>query len=252
MKMSNARYNNAGSPAKPILATPPRPNLISFFYHKDNKKLGLTPNGKNTIPLEMHEGKHHIRARDMDTQRIISEFSPITSPDKGNIQLKENKLYVKLSNLKNRTDHDYNIIQKDGQIDDNHYMATKTKLAECIALFKACYSDCSDKNSFIEKHNRNIKNADLYNPFILQLFYSTENFELEKYTELNKRLNYRAVLTLKHFENNTNKRKRLDDDTENTEPNFKKLKLFVPRTLRKKHPAIRRLSLGSLTMKTKI
>lgn len=162
------------SPAKAILATPPRLHCQAFFFvnPNGNKAEGLTPNGTRRVALRLYEGRHHHRVRDVHTPEVIVDGdNPLVSPHKNQPEAQMLRLDALFANLKNRSDSDFHFYEKDGEVDEGHFQASIQTIKKCIAQLKHCYKLAVDPEVFITDLNARIAEGKIYNPFGLQQIY---------------------------------------------------------------------------------
>ena len=168
------KNENIPSPAKPIVATPPRAGVNAFFFQNtlDLKTHGLTPGGKTLMPLQQHEGPHHGRVRsDANPQLIVSGDHPLSPSNKNNYEAQMLYLDALIVNLKNRSNHDYKIYQKNQAIDPAHFEATIVSIENNIKQIKTFCRLTPDPGAFLAELNQRIEQGKAYNPFGLKRIY---------------------------------------------------------------------------------
>ncbi len=162
------------SPAKAILATPPRAGCQLFFFRNPDgaKTAGFTPNGKRIIKLKRYEGEHHLWVRDPGAPHVIVDGdSPLPMLHKHKPEVGMLRLEALLANLKKRSDQDFKIFQEKGQVDEGHLQYAITSINECILQLKKCYKSAPNQKNFIDDLNARITQGKIYNPFGLKRIY---------------------------------------------------------------------------------
>lgn len=168
------------SPVKPRLVQTTFKNKEVFFFENpgNRKKIGVSPNGKTKIALNKFEGKSHNRIRSLDNEKLImSGASPVKSPHKTSFDAQMMKLEVKLIDLKDRVDKDYETYVENGQIDENHYKFCRNEIKKCIKQLKISYKLAKDKDEFINAFNKRVESDEIYNPVSLQKLYPKTGYD---------------------------------------------------------------------------
>ncbi len=164
------------SVAKATLATPPKGTQCFKYKHRENQQtVGLTPGGKQRIPLNKYEGVAHNYLRIDGSDRIFS------SPDRDSDNLELGDVLVAMKNLRDRTNKDYNMGS-----DLNHFKAAKIKINECIAILKTFYNEKGiNKKAFLDLLNSEINKGVFWNPFGLKEIYSVNGYQKDKACDKN-------------------------------------------------------------------
>ncbi len=174
-KISNPQFKKKSSPAKPVYGTPPRAGTRAFFFNDAEKEVGLTPGGRHTVKLSRYEGRSHQWVSTVTTpERLYRGDSTLVSPDKHNFERLSLILFMKLKNLKNRTDKDYNVKINQGEIESGHYLSSTISISECISSVKKCYKMAPDRHEFLREINQEILSKNIYNPFGLDRIYGID------------------------------------------------------------------------------
>lgn len=172
------RSNPFESPAEAILVSPLIEGTRTFHFRNKQKTLGQTPNKTNVIELDKNQiGSAHLITNPLGTELYITDETRWKEEDQSNTLNQNAKLFTMLTNLRNRSDTEYNFKMK-GTFSPRHLFAARIKIKECIDQLKVCINLAPNKEQFLETINQRIQEKKFYNPFGLKRVYEQGNFDL--------------------------------------------------------------------------